>query len=94
MKTKVIQVSKRGTRYVNIGITVNDELCTFKINFLENAHTWGVTVVDPDGNAITKLADYGSDIYGLFINFEDTTLSFNIFDNAKTGMYEIYFDDY
>ena len=49
--------------------------------------------MDPDGNAITKLADYGSDIYGLFINFEDTTLSFNILDNIKTGMYEIYFDD-
>lgn len=41
MKTKVIQVSKRGTRYVNIGTTVNDELCTFKINFLENAHHCG-----------------------------------------------------
>lgn len=93
MKTKVIQVSKNSTRYVNVGIMIDEELFTFEINFLENAHTWGVTVVDPDGNAITKLADYDSDIYDVIINFEGITFSFNVFDNLKSGMYEIYFEE-
>lgn len=93
MKTKVIQVSKNSTRYVNVGIMIDDELFTFEINFLSNTHTWGVTVINPGGKSVTELAEYGSDIYGVTIDFENVTLSFSVFDNVKSGMYEIYFEE-
>ena len=33
---------------------MQDELCFFEIDFISNAHNWGVSVVDPDGNLPVK----------------------------------------
>ena len=87
---KTIQVS-RDSRFVNVGHVVNGELLIFQINFIINAHNWGVTVIDPDGNAITKTANLGVGIDEIILKVDDTEIEIAVFDDDELGIFEIYY---
>lgn len=56
MKETYISVNKE-TRYVNIGTMIDDELFTIQVNIIDNSHSWGILVVDPDGNTYYELVN-------------------------------------
>ncbi len=87
---RAIQVS-RDSRFVNVGHVINEELLIFQINFIMNASNWGVTVIDPDGNAITKTAKLGVALDTIVLKVDDTEIEITIFDNDKFGLFEIYY---
>lgn len=89
---KTIQTVIKDTRYINIGYLVDDEIRIFQVNFIENAHYWGVTIIDPDGNAITRTAQYGNDILDIELAYEDLNMSVSVLRSDANGMYEIYFE--
>lgn len=88
---ETIQTVARNTRYINIGYKINDEILIFEINFIENAHYWGVTIVNPDGEAITRTAEYGKDIFDIELIFGELNLSVSVLRSEANDMYEIYF---
>ena len=87
---KSIQVA-RESRFVNIGHVVDGELLIFQINFMINAHNWGVTVVDPDGNTTTKLAQLGHSIDEMVVPVGESKIVIDIMDNIEQGIFEIYY---
>ena len=70
---------------------MNWKLLIFQINFIMNASNWGVTVIDPDGNAITKTAKLGVALDTIVLKVDDTEIEITIFDNDKFGLFEIYY---
>lgn len=63
----------------------------FQIHFIRNAHNWGVLVVDPDGNTITKFAKIGIGIAGVTMKVDDFEVTIDVFDDDEIGLYEIYY---
>ena len=88
--TRVIQIAAKGTNYINIGCPIQDEMCFFEIDFIVNAHNWGVTVVDPDGKSTTRLAPYGDDIFDIKIVYGEIEISLAILYSEKYDMYEVF----
>ena len=89
---KTIQTVIKDTRYINIGYLVDDEIRIFQVNFIENAHYWGVTIIDPDGGAITRTAQYGNDIFDVELMYGDLNIIVSVLRSDANGMYEIYFE--
>ena len=56
MKETYISVSN-GTRYANIGTIIDDEMVMIQVNIIDNSHSWGILVVDPDGNTYYELVN-------------------------------------
>ncbi len=71
---------------------MQDELCFFEIDFISNAHNWGVSVVDPDGNVTTKLASHESDIYDIRLVYDKINMTLSVLHSEKYDMYEIFLE--
>jgi hypothetical protein len=86
----------KDTKYVNMGLDIGTELMVLELNFISNAHNWGVTVVDPNGNITSVLDSYNEEQLNIVVPiYEDidyivTKIHLIIFNNRDKGMYEVY----
>lgn len=85
---------KRDTGFVNIGYRVDygasDDILTIQINFIVNVWSWGVVIVDPDGNTIIRTAQIGEDIEDIVIWCDDMEFRYNILYCDDCDVFEIY----
>lgn len=95
---QTIQVPK-DTKYVNMGFDIGKEQYILEINFITNAHNWGITVVDPNGDTTTVLAsneteqlDVSVSVYD-DVTCENANIAITIFKNQDKNMYEIYLNN-
>lgn len=77
--------------YVSLGLNMPgiEELQVFDLNFLRNAHNWGITVVDPDGNTTTKLTKLCKNSLEVEIKFDEDVFILFVYYDDESHTYEI-----
>ena len=77
--------------YVCLGLNMPgiEELQMFDLNFLRNAHNWGVTVVDPDGKTTTKLTKLSKVSLEVEIEFDGNEFILFVYYDDESHTYEI-----